>query len=1052
MNTVGPAASAERQSTGRRCVVVREPLGRTWNDELLTERMEFDYGEFPNGTGVLFDDETAAPVLHQLSNRHLDDEGKFILRADLSFVCELTPNQARAFTLYPGHSSGEAPSRLWWGPEDGAFVLRNSRAAFRLPLVTGHDRNGSRAAETAPAPVLGVCGPDGVWRGSGRFATDLDSLQKRGRLVEDSQLRAEFDIRKVSEEEDAVAGRWRGRLLEMRTQVVESGPLFVDYRVDYLFEEGCYSVRTRLIEGRPYLIVSEESDLPPGGALLLSLHDGFRPDVGIANYWGHMNSYLLGRTDQLSYDANLHLGTIPSHNLENFREIWYGAHRSSEQSLDLIGVFRTNGDKWSRGARIGIYQDQAPDLLLRMDLGRCRREWCLFAISRNDRIDLSLIQGNMRRWPYVYDHETSGGRNMRGSEVEVLEGRWRFENRPHYYIQLMRTRLDESPLDVVRKHHLEWEEIDPRRRPVLWDGHRIRERAAMPPFAEVLGQLEGKADCSQLGSNLTWSDYFALMNRSMLAFLRADRDYASQVKDYMLGYTERMVHDFLTLGGNSPTGLGAYNIGNQLKWLCWFYDLIAPLGVFTPEENSQLRARMAYVAYKLADPNYFPFDRPEGITNWNASRFKAVGVFGMCFPSHPESAGFVQHSVEHFERELEEGVFDSGAYIESTGYQHSVIDPEFAYLLRDHTGFDPFRHRLYRAMFRFFVDMQTPRCPVFGRRTLPAVGDVTWDPPRAFDVLEQAAGGFAEADPDLAGQMVWTAKRGRREDAEQAPVNGFVERLLRQEIGIPEMEPVLESREVEGFGAVLRADVGTPDETYLALKCGASWGHYHMDENSFTLFALGQPLALDSGKLLYGTPEHNRMVSVWAHNTLCVGGRDQTGRRGRIRRFISRPEFDWVMGDAPEAADVSLFRRHILFVKNSYLVIVDDIEPDQDAEFLLHVLASDVAVEPRAAHFTGQHGVDLHALFLRPGAVGLRVEDSPVHGYGTQKRVAAAGRGPMLTVLAPCRCGESLSVRWDENSGRVHVAGGAADDVITLESGALRFQRPARSIDVKLEL
>ncbi len=458
---------------------------------------------------------------------------------------------------------------------------------------------------------------------------------------------------------------------------------------------------------------------------------------------------------------------------------------------------------------------------------------------------------------------------------------------------------------------------------------------------------------------------------------------------------------------------------------------------------------MAYLAYKLTDANYFPFDRPEGVTNWNASRFKAVAVFGLCFPNHPESKKFVKHGIEHFKRELNQGVFGSGAYIESTGYQQSVMDAEFAYLLRDHTGFDPFAHPRYRAMFRYFIDIQTPRCPVFGRRTLPAVGDVTWDPPRPFDILEHAAAGFAPDSPELATEMVWTARHGRRAGVQDIPVNGAFERVLRVRGGIAESQPALGSLSIEGFGAVLRADAHTPDETYLAFKCGASWGHYHRDENSFTLFALGQPLALDSGKSLYGTEEHKRMTSVWAHNTLCIDGRDQTGRRGRIVGFRSEPGFDYVVGDASEAAS-TLFRRHILFVKNSYFVLLDEIEQNQDAEFALHVLASDVVLQDRTARFRGIHGVDLDAHFVYPSGVTITTGEAPVQGYGVQKRVSAAGNGPMVTVLIPYRGASPFEVEWRESDGCLRIAGGGVEDEVHIDSGRLRFSRPAEGIDVGL--
>ncbi len=1038
-------APREDSTTGRKRIVLREPLGRKWENEFISETVEFHEGGLDSAAAELVDG-AGNTLPCQLSNKLFDEQNGSLVRADVCFFCNLEPNETRTFTLRPSYGRAGS-SALRWTIDEGFLVLSNSLAAFRFPMSSNLTRE-IGAAESAPAPVLGVRGVDGIWRGEGHILSSLDHLHSQGRLLEDPQLLDEFAIRKVSPPADA-REPWTGYCKSLRTRIVESGPLFIDYEMIYEFDDGTYEVHARLLESSPCIRITERSDLPPGGAFVFSLHQGLEPDAGITNYWGQLNSYILGREDHLEYDRPIHLGTIPSHNLENFREIWYAAYSTSGVSRDMIGVFRVNGAGWSTGARIGIYQDPEPDLLLRFDLGESRREWCLFALDRTDRADISCIRENMQSWPYVYDHKTAGARNMRGSEVAEYEGKWVFENKPHYLIHLTRTHLDESPLDVVRKQHLDWEDAGLASRPVLWDEKRLRENAARPPFDRLFERLEASALSDELGPNLTWSDFFALSNRLLLAFTRSDPDFALPVKDYMLDYTRRLVQDFLTVGGNSATGMGAYNVGNQLKWLCWMYDLAASLEVFTADEDRRLRARMAYLAYKLTDANYFPFDRPEGVTNWNASRFKAVAVFGLCFPGHPESRSFVKHGIDHFLRELDECVFDSGAYIESTGYQQSMMDPEFAYLLRDHTDFDPFAHPRYKAMFRYFINMQTPKCPVYGRRTLPATGDVTWDPARPFDVLEHAAAGFAPDSPQLATQMVWTARSGRRPGAEEIPINGAFERFLRPRVSIAESRPALASCEIDGFGAVLRADAHTPDETYFALKCGAGWGHYHRDENSFTLFALGQPLALDSGKSLYGTEEHRRMTSVWAHNTLCIGGRDQTGRRGRVIGFRSEPAFDYVVGDASEAA-AAAFRRHVLFVRNSYFVLLDETEQGQEAEFLLHVLASEVSLHGGTARFTGAHGVNLDAHFVHPRGLVLATGEAPVQGYGVQKRVSAAGRGPMVTVLVPYRGSSPIAVHWMETEGRLRISGEAVDDTVDIGPGRMRLVRPAEGVDVTL--
>lgn len=1001
---------------------ITEPLGLTWRNELVCEKVGLDGTCVCEDRGALRDDSGQVVPFQWIRSRR-DNDGR-MQSAELLFPCDLNPHQSRSYWFDPDEASPPFSPDVSFSENANSLTISNSRISLKVPRSRSFGPAGE-IAEACPAPIQGICGPDGRFRCASRFVSSVAALNRKGLLVEDQQLRAEFVVRGVVERE-MQPEKDLGHLLELRSRVVENGPLIHDHELVYVFDGGSYKVRVRVGCGRPYAVITEESDLT-GGALLLSLHEGLEPSFGVANYLGGLNSYVLGRTDTLRFDTCRHLGTIPSHNLENFRECWYAAYRDDPACSDLVGVFRVDGGFWSRGARIGIYEDVAPDLILRCDLSTGRRRWALFSIDRLIPADLTELEDAFADWPYVFDLLPAGGENVGGARFD-RDHEWKLASRPHLVIQRMRAREDESSLDELRSWCLDWDDIPADRRPVLWDKERLLLRAR---GMDADPQDHTAAGDTPMSRKLLWSDYFTLSQMCVKAYAEHNPVEARRVILYLLDYARKVVHQFHVLGGNSPTGLGAYNIGNQLKWMCYLYDVAAPIAALDASVDLDLRAHLAYLAYKLSDTDYFPYDRPEGTTNWNASRCKALAVFGLAFPQHPRSEFFVSHGIEGFQEELQRGVFESGAYIESTGYQQAMMDIPFAYLIRDKAGFDPFRNERFRAMFRYFIDLQTPRCPHFGRRTLPAIGDVTWDQQRPFSVLQAAAPGFAGIDDILAGEMMWTARNGVSEGELGTCSGSVLESLTIPNTHIGESAPCLESKDIPGFGAVLRADVGSADETYLVLKCGEGWGHYHSDENAFTLFALGVPLALDAGKSLYGTAQHREMTSVRAHNTACINCMEQTGLRGRVVHFSSTPPADYVVGDAGVAAGARLYRRHMLFVKNLYIVILDEVSDEDVCEFLLHVLAEDVLTEDSHTHFCGRYGVDLDVYFQASSTLAVHTGESPVHGYGKQKSVSVQGRGSLLTVLIPSKAPHSeADVRLSH--GEAHVRFGCREDVVTL--------------------
>lgn len=122
--------------------------------------------------------------------------------------------------------------------------------------------------------------------------------------------------------------------------------------------------------------------------------------------------------------------------------------------------------------------------------------------------------------------------------------------------------------------------------------------------------------------------------------------------------------------------------------------------------------------------------------------------------------------------------------------------------------------------------------------------------------------------------------------------------------------------------------------------------HTHPDVNHITLFGAGEFLLLDDG--------YASVKETHQHNTLLINNKGQTGSGGQwtvwptfplpnpqpaMKAVTSQPAYDYWVGEGaaayPSNSGLSRFDRHVLFVKPDVLVVIDDLEADEDAEFKL---------------------------------------------------------------------------------------------------------------------
>jgi hypothetical protein len=204
--------------------------------------------------------------------------------------------------------------------------------------------------------------------------------------------------------------------------------------------------------------------------------------------------------------------------------------------------------------------------------------------------------------------------------------------------------------------------------------------------------------------------------------------------------------------------------------------------------------------------------------------------------------------------------------------------------------------------------------------------------------------------------------------------------------------------------AALHTDLAHPERDLMVLFKSSPYGavsHSHADQNTFVVLKGGQALAIPAGYYYptYGGPHHADYTrQTVAHNGLLVNGQGQIVRQGRangrLTAFETRPHLAYVCGDATAAYGERLeqFRRHVVLVRPSLVVVVDEVRSPEAAElrWLLHA-KEQLALDEPAQTFVSRRGTaTMKVRLATPGGFGFAQTDDwpvlPKAGFPTTTR------------------------------------------------------------------
>ncbi|MGI6081718.1 MAG: DUF4962 domain-containing protein [Limnochordia bacterium] len=202
------------------------------------------------------------------------------------------------------------------------------------------------------------------------------------------------------------------------------------------------------------------------------------------------------------------------------------------------------------------------------------------------------------------------------------------------------------------------------------------------------------------------------------------------------------------------------------------------------------------------------------------------------------------------------------------------------------------------------------------------------------------------------------------------------------------------------------------DDVSLYFKSSplGSVSHSHGDQNSFTVSAWNEPLAISAGWYdWYGSDQHylfNRQTR--SKNTILVDGEGQHYRSieasGEITAFFTGTGYDLTTGEAAKAYGGKLerFSRQILYCVPDYFLVIDDLKAPKPVHFnwLLHTLSPPQIDADAGILQVEQEGVYFRVGFLTPKELDFEQTDR-YYSSGDARRVFKENEVPPETEKPP---------------------------------------------------
>lgn len=987
----------------------REHLGLDWDRTLVTYSIgtsEADSSAMAphvplNGAAMpgalrLIDVDTGDEMPFQLWRVRLSEDGS-IAAARISFQAALPAGARYRYEFHAGQPASPqtavAPPPIV-SEEANHLTLDNGITALRLPPVGRHVpkqplRFGSDPAagqaqhgetlspDVAPGPLRGVRLADGQWVGGSCFhASNPDEAP---------------------------------RITSYECRVVEQGPLFVDAEVHYTLDNGgWYAFRVRLAAGDAAARIDEQFDMqriaPPDWRVAFSLTrpwkdaEGWRPD-GV--FWRTVLGGVRGRDATL--DERLRGAAFP---VDDFSGNDFGTRRieAGEIAETLFDI-----DPWHPWGRtvhyFGIFDSsklpdaprpdgETPSPLVaefEEDLRREQRQQAAVPFVAvvplnagtwrgNTRVDAPLIahpSGDLalhlpltaKRNPATIIHtgefDADLPRTFMRRQWALMTGPMRFHDR----LTAFRTIEGFINLDTYKDWVLDWPE----------NQDIVYPRVAFGP--EDLTALAAQGDAHPAWKSLQQHLYFGDNPRRVASLFSGLANERSPWNSPLGAVRYGLQH-----GMYGANWVAHYHWATRAQWWPDVEELLAS-DALADEQRAQLRAWVAAFCHLLSDPNFNPRGSTVHLGNPNmpVNRFMGLPFVAALIPDHPRADEWLRVATEFVPYKLSRNVAPEGGWSELITYYYASAPLLLngAWLL-DRLGLlDDATRRLAWEHVRFTLQVMTPPDPRFGCRILPGFGHEGLL--NSGMHLLSGAAILRESNPELAAVFAWAWEQLGKPEATSFDsgfgTGGLLHADLARGVSPDAVRRELASAWLPGFGAVMRAHVGTPHEIYLGYRQGYMISHSDPNQGDFILYARGAPLVPMS---LFAYTRTNSEPGRELDNTFGWHSHPRRGSRGgrmggwnhtsQVHAHFFDATADYLRGYKRDGD--SDWTRQIMLMKADipggpdYIMMRDSFTGDQPTWFTLRTGGKADRIQTTETGFvhSSEHGARLEVAFLQPSA------------------------------------------------------------------------------------
>ena len=458
------------------------------------------------------------------------------------------------------------------------------------------------------------------------------------------------------------------------------------------------------------------------------------------------------------------------------------------------------------------------------------------------------------------------------------------------------------------------EKLPPHRRQVFW----VEGGVAFVPQDYVMLDLVRDADRANLLS-------FAYLISGEERYAQAAKAWALFVANFRMDYHLKTVAE----RGQHDTVVYAYERG--LKGIALVYDRLQDF--LSPAEKRALldhiefhgEAAMHWIRDVLhLERNY---QESHGQQCMHMLLTTALAVAG----DSPAAEDWLAYMVPQYANRIP-WMSEDGGYFEGQGYMFKLsYILEALAALRTATGVDLFQKPEIKHAGDFFLYCQSMNY------WWPHWGDTMglWFP------FGNVGDGFMSA---LLASM--TGNRALQWWSDNVPASSATPPFGYLAAPSVKPQPPVGLQQARAFvptGVVAAFDRHYDANTTRLFFRSSPWGgesHAQADQNSFVLHRGGEILAADTGYYTYyGDENYNRVsTQTISKNSVLVDGKGQTNDikgEGAITGYFNSPGFAFMAGDASKAYGdaMRLFRRDMLFVRPGLILIADELQAPQPAEF-----------------------------------------------------------------------------------------------------------------------